>query len=75
MNANVVISWEPSAAKAHYLFESVMGHINLFATTGDMPICIRLMGKFRTHFVVTHWEPPMEVVLCAHSAYATRLFL
>ena len=73
MNANTVIGWEPSAAEARYLFESVMRHSNLFATNGDMLICIRIMGKFRTHFAATHREPPMEVcTLCTQrSCYKT----
>jgi hypothetical protein len=80
MNANAVIGWEPSAAEAKYLFERVREHSNLFGTSGDMPISIRIMSEFRTHFAATHREPPMEVrALCAlrtvHKVLALTLFV
>jgi hypothetical protein len=42
-----------------------VGHSNLFATSGDIQICIRIMSKFKAQFGATHREPPMEVcTLC-----------
>jgi hypothetical protein len=73
MNANTLIGWEPSPAEAQYLFQRVVGNSDLFGTIGDMSVCIRIIGEFKTHFTETHREPPMAVrTLCTQcSRYNT----